>query len=173
MPSPPLAGLRVLDLTRLLPGPLASMHLADLGADVIKIEDTGAGDYARSAGAVHGDISYFQLVNRNKRSLSLDLKQAAGVDAFMRLAAHRGRDPRGLSSRRGGQARHRLPGRAALNPRIVYCAITGYGQDGPYRDRAGHDLNYLGYCGLLDQIGVPAARRRFRTSRSATCSAAH
>jgi alpha-methylacyl-CoA racemase len=63
------------------------MHLADLGADVIKIEDTGAGDYARSAGAVHGDISYFQLVNRNKRSLTLDLKQAAGVDAFMRLAA--------------------------------------------------------------------------------------
>jgi alpha-methylacyl-CoA racemase len=89
MPSPPLAGLRVLDLTRLLPGPLASMHLADLGADVIKIEDTGAGDYARSAGAVHGDISYFQLVNRNKRSLTLDLKQAAGVEAFMRLAARR------------------------------------------------------------------------------------
>ncbi|NMQ04240.1 hypothetical protein E4Q08_02675 [Candidatus Accumulibacter phosphatis] len=70
MRSPPLAGLRVLDLTRLLPGPLASMHLADLGADVIKIEDTGAGDYARSAGAVHGNISYFQLVNRNKRSLA-------------------------------------------------------------------------------------------------------
>ena len=70
MRSPPLAGLRVLDLTRLLPGPLASMHLADLGADVIKIEDTGAGDYARSAGAVHGNISYFQLVNRNKRSFA-------------------------------------------------------------------------------------------------------
>ena len=150
----PLAGLRVLDLTRLLPGPLASMHLADLGADVIKIEDTGAGDYARSAGAVHGAVSYFQLVNRNKRSLRLDLKQTAGVDTFMRLATTadvilEGFRP-GVVDRLGiGYAAV-----AAINPRIAYCAITGYGQDGPYRDRAGHDLNYLGYCGLLDQIGT-------------------
>ncbi|HRD88357.1 MAG TPA: CaiB/BaiF CoA-transferase family protein, partial [Accumulibacter sp.] len=153
----PLAGLRVLDLTRLLPGPLASMHLADLGADVIKIEDTGAGDYARSAGAVHGSVSYFQLVNRNKRSLRLDLKQAAGVDTFLRLATTadvilEGFRP-GVVDKLGiGYAVV-----ATINPRIAYCAITGYGQDGPYRDRAGHDLNYLGYCGLLDQIGTAGA----------------
>ena len=150
----PLAGLRVLDLTRLLPGPLASMHLADLGADVIKIEDTGAGDYARSAGAVHGNISYFQLVNRNKRSLRLDLKQAAGIEAFMRLAATADVILEGF---RPGVVDKLGIGYAAvssINPRITYCSITGYGQDGPYRERAGHDLNYLGYCGLLDQIGV-------------------
>ncbi len=154
MRSPPLAGLRVLDLTRLLPGPLASMHLADLGADVIKIEDTGAGDYARSAGAVHGDISYFQLVNRNKRSLTLDLKQAAGVAAFLRLAASADVILEGFRPGVVDKLGIGYQAVCAINPRLVYCAITGYGQDGPYRDRAGHDLNYLGYCGLLDQIGV-------------------
>ncbi|MBE2258502.1 MAG: CoA transferase [Rhodobacteraceae bacterium] len=154
MRSPPLAGLRVLDLTRLLPGPLATMHLADLGADVIKIEDPGGGDYARVAGAVHGGVSYFELVNRNKRSLTLDLKQAAGVDAFMRLASAADVIVEGF---RPGVVDKLGVGHAAvssLNPRIVYCSISGYGQDGPYRDRAGHDLNYLGYSGLLDQIGV-------------------
>ncbi len=157
MRSPPLAGLRVLDLTRLLPGPLASMHLADLGADVIKIEDTGAGDYARSAGAVHGDISYFQLVNRNKRSLTLDLKQAAGVATFMRLAATAEVIVEGFRPGVVDKLGIGYQAVAAINPRIAYCAITGYGQDGPYRDRAGHDLNYLGYCGLLDQIGTPGS----------------
>lgn len=157
MRTPPLAGLRVLDLTRLLPGPLASMHLADLGADVIKIEDTGAGDYARTAGAVHGDISYFQLVNRNKRSLCLDLKQASGVEAFMRLATVADVILEGFRPGVVDKLGIGYQAVAALNPRIVYGAITGYGQDGPYRDRAGHDLNYLGYCGLLDQIGVPGS----------------
>ena len=150
----PLAGLRVLDLTRLLPGPLASMHLADLGADVIKIEDTGAGDYARSAGAVHGTVSYFQLVNRNKRSLRIDLKQAAGVDTFMRLASTADVILEGFRPGVVDKLGIGYTAVATINPRIAYCAITGYGQDGPYRDRAGHDLNYLGYCGLLDQIGT-------------------
>ena len=85
---PPLAGLRILDLTRLLPGPLATQHLADYGAEVIKIEDTGAGDYVRTMGAMAGDSSYFyQLVNRNKKSLRLDLKQAEGRALLRRLAA--------------------------------------------------------------------------------------
>ena len=150
----PLTGLRVLDLTRLLPGPLASLHLADLGADVIKIEDTGAGDYARDAKSVYGDVNYFQLINRNKRSLRLDLKQAAGVDVFMRLAADADVI---IESFRPGVVDKLGVGYEAvssINPKIVYCAITGYGQDGPYRERAGHDLNYLGYSGLLDQIGT-------------------
>ena len=85
--SPPLAGFRVLDLTRLLPGPVCTLHLADLGADVVKVEDTGAGDYARSLG--NGDnraSSFFRAVNRNKRSIALDLKDARGRDAFTALA---------------------------------------------------------------------------------------
>lgn len=130
------------------------MHLGDLGAEVIKIEDTGGGDYARSAGAVHGKTSYFELVNRNKRSLTLDLKQAAGVAAFMRLATTADVIVEGFRPGVVDKLGIGYEAVAAINPRIVYCAITGYGQDGPYRERAGHDLNYLAYAGLLDQIGV-------------------
>ncbi len=151
----PLAGVRVLDLTRLLPGPMATLHLADLGADVIKIEDTGAGDYGRTLGPMDGDTSHlFALVNRNKRSLRLDLKQAAGVELFLRLACDADIV---LESFRPGVVDKLGVGYAAvsaINPRVVYCSITGYGQNGPYRDRAGHDINFLGYAGVLDQIGI-------------------
>jgi crotonobetainyl-CoA:carnitine CoA-transferase CaiB-like acyl-CoA transferase len=152
--SKPLSGLRVLDLTRLLPGPVATLHLADLGADVVKIEDTGAGDYARTLGAPPGETSaFFRLVNRNKRGLRLDLKRPEGVEVFLRLAREadvivEGFRP-GIMDKLGlGYAAI-----AAINPRIVYCAISGYGQTGPYRERAGHDINYIGYAGVLDQIG--------------------
>lgn len=152
---PPLHGIRVLDLTQLLPGPLATQHLGDLGADVIKIEAPGGGDYGRTLGPMAGELSYlFLLANRNKRSLTLDLKQAAGRELFLRLAATadvivEGFRP-GVVERLGiGYAQVR-----EINPRIVYCAITGYGQDGPYRDRAGHDLNYVGTAGILDQTGA-------------------
>ena len=85
--SGPLAGIRVLDLTRLLPGPVCTLYLADLGADVVKVEDTGAGDYARSLGNRPGTVStFFRAVNRNKRSIALDLKDPRGRDAFMALA---------------------------------------------------------------------------------------
>ncbi|MBW7862145.1 MAG: CoA transferase [Rhodocyclaceae bacterium] len=150
----PLAGLRVLDLTRLLPGPLATQHLADSGAEVIKIEDTGAGDYARTMGAMHGDTSiFFRLVNRNKKSLRLDLKQEEGRAVLLRLAETadlvvEGFRP-GVMDRLGLSHAHL----AKVNPRIVLCSITGYGQSGPYADRAGHDINYIGYAGVLDQIG--------------------
>lgn len=159
-PAGPLAGLRVLDLTRLLPGPVATMHLADLGAEVIKIEDTGAGDYAREMGPGErtatgngGDSLFFRMVNRNKKSLRLDLKQAAGVDVFMRLA--RDVDVIFESFRPGVVDKLGVGYEAvrAINPRIVYCAITGYGQTGPWAKLAGHDLNYLATSGLLDQIG--------------------
>lgn len=155
MNSKPLSGLRVLDLTRLLPGPVATLHLADLGADVIKVEDTGAGDYARAAYPRHGDMSYyFKVINRNKRSLRLDLKQRAGVEVFLRLA--RDADVVVESFRPGVVDKLGVGYQAvrSINPRIVYCAITGYGQSGPYAARAGHDMNYLGYAGVLDQIGV-------------------
>jgi crotonobetainyl-CoA:carnitine CoA-transferase CaiB-like acyl-CoA transferase len=151
----PLAGVRVLDLTRLLPGPVATLHLADLGAEVIKIEDTGAGDYARGMGPMRAGASWFyELVNRNKRSLRLDLKQPEGVEAFLRLA--READIVVESFRPGvvdklgvGWARVH-----AVNPRLVYCSITGWGQSGPWAARAGHDLNFIAVAGVLDQIGV-------------------
>ena len=153
--SKPLAGLRVLDLTRLLPGPVATQHLADLGADVVKIEDTGEGDYARSMGARPGETSaFFRLVNRTKRALRLDLKQPEGLAVFQRLTLSadvviEGFRP-GVMDKLG-IGYERL---AELNPRLVFCSISGYGQDGPYAQRAGHDINYIGYAGVLDQIGA-------------------
>jgi crotonobetainyl-CoA:carnitine CoA-transferase CaiB-like acyl-CoA transferase len=160
-PRGPLSGLRILDLTRLLPGPVATMHLGDLGAEVIKIEDTGAGDYARTmgagagaAGGRGGDSPFFRMVNRNKQSLRLDLKQAAGVEVFMRLAEDA--DVIFESFRPGVVDKLGIGYEAvrAINPRIVYCAITGYGQTGPWADFAGHDINFLATAGLLDQIGT-------------------
>ena len=150
----PLAGIRILDLTRLLPGPVATLHLADLGADVIKIEDPQVGDYARTLGTGQGDDSaYFRMINRNKRGLRLDLKLAQGVEIFLRLA--READVIVESFRPGVVDKLGIgyAAVAAANPKIAYCSISGYGQDGPYRDLAGHDINYLGYAGVLDQIG--------------------
>ena len=158
----PLQGLRVLDLTRLLPGPVATLHLADLGADVIKIEEPGVGDYARGMGIGAAeaqrrgeDSPFFKLVNRNKRSLRLDLKRAEGVAVFLRLAA--GADVIIESFRPGVVDKLGIgyDDVKTLNPRIVYCAISGYGQTGPWRERAGHDINYIATAAVLDQIGVP------------------
>jgi alpha-methylacyl-CoA racemase len=154
----PLSGIRILDLTRLLPGPVCTLHLADLGADVIKIEDTGAGDYARTLGVEPGKIApVFAAINRNKRGMRLDLKQRQGVEVFMKLAG--GADAVVEGFRPGVVDRLGIGFVAcnAVNPRIVYCAISGYGQTGPYRDVAGHDVNYCGYAGLVDQIGVSHA----------------
>jgi crotonobetainyl-CoA:carnitine CoA-transferase CaiB-like acyl-CoA transferase len=155
----PLAGIRVLDLSRLLPGPVCTLHLADLGADVIKIEDTALGDYAREMGEMKGEgdaamSDFFAVVNRNKRAMSLDLKNPEGVAAFLRLAktAHVI-----VESFRPGVMDKLGVGYAtiqAINPKIVFCAISGYGQTGPYKNFAGHDINYLGYCGVLDQMGA-------------------
>ncbi|ATE61019.1 CaiB/BaiF CoA transferase family protein [Thauera sinica] len=158
-PSPtrpaPLQGLRILDLTRLLPGPLATQHLADYGAEVIKVEDTGAGDYARTMGAMGGDTSYFyQVVNRNKKSLRLDLKHPEGKALFLRLAKDADALVEGFRPGVMDKLGLGYEALAAVNPRLVYCSITGYGQTGPYAQRAGHDINYIGYAGVLDQIGT-------------------
>jgi alpha-methylacyl-CoA racemase len=142
-----LAGLRVLDLTRLLPGGYCTLLLADHGADVIKVEDTGAGDYARA------DPPSFASLNRGKRSVQLDLKSEAGRLAFLRLVASA--DVVVESFRPGVMDRLGV-GFSVLreaNPSLVYCAITGYGQDGPLRSRAGHDLNYLARTGVLGLSG--------------------
>jgi crotonobetainyl-CoA:carnitine CoA-transferase CaiB-like acyl-CoA transferase len=153
--SKPLSGLRVLDLTRLLPGPVATQHLADLGADVVKIEDTGEGDYARSMGARPGETSvFFRLVNRNKRALRLDLKQAEGVAVLRRLTLSADVVIEGFRPGVMDKLGIGYEALSALNPRLVFCSISGYGQDGPYAQRAGHDINYIGYAGVLDQIGT-------------------
>lgn len=185
--------MTVLDLTRLLPGGFCSQLLADFGADVIKVEDTGAGDYIRHAppfyepaGQGGGDdeeagdrdsgkagdrdaedrlnasgtrSALYVSLNRGKRSIRLDLKSGGGREAFLRLAATAdvildGNRP-GVAARLGID----YESVRAVNPGIVYCAITGYGQDGPNRDRAGHDINYLaatGMLGLTGRAGGPA-----------------
>jgi alpha-methylacyl-CoA racemase len=159
----PLSDVRVLDLTRLLPGGFCSLLLADLGADVLKVEDTGMGDYLRWAPPYYGDeeaqelgtrSSLYLALNRGKRSVRLDLKSERGGEALLRLVGRYdivldGFRP-GVLDRLGvGYERMR-----EANPGIVYCAITGYGQDGPYTQRAGHDMNYLGLVGLLGLTGT-------------------
>jgi len=155
----PLEGIRVLDLSRLLPGGFCSLLLADFGADVVKVEDTAAGDYIRWAppyfeGASDSARSaLFLSLNRNKRSIRLDLKQRSGQDVLLALVREydvvlESFRP-GVLERLGvGYERMR-----EVNPGIVYCAISGYGQDGPKRSASGHDMNYLGLVGLLGLTG--------------------
>ena len=150
------AGVRMLDLSRLLPGPYCSLLFADLGADVIKVEEPGRGDYARHTRPHWGasDVgAYFLLLNRNKRSVSIDLKTEAGKTIFRRLAATA--DVVLESFRPGVMDRLGLGWETLRreNPRLVYCAISGYGQDGPYRNLVGHDINYMGYAGALSVTG--------------------
>ncbi len=157
--SLPLEGVRVLDLSRLLPGPFCSLLLADFGADVLKVEDTAMGDYLRwSPPMVEGvedsaASAMFLALNRNKRSVRVNLKDARGREVLFALV--RSSDVV-LESFRPGVLDRLGCGYAALrevNPAIVYCAISGYGQDSPLRDRSGHDLNYLALAGLLGLTG--------------------
>ncbi|HLJ36306.1 MAG TPA: CaiB/BaiF CoA-transferase family protein [Ktedonobacteraceae bacterium] len=147
----PLSGIRILDLSRLLPGAYASQMMADFGADVIKVEEPGSGDYGRympphGAGGM-GQI--FLATNRNKRSMTLNLKSEAGRAIFLRMVEQADVI---LESFRPGVLERLGLGYEQLkevNRGLIYCAISGYGQEGPYRLRAGHDLNYAGYAGLL------------------------
>lgn len=157
--SLPLEGVRVLDLSRLLPGGFCSLLLADFGAEVLKVEDTGAGDYIRWAPPYYegaedsAKSSLFLSLNRNKRSIRIDLKNEAGREVLLRLVHEydvvlESFRP-GVLDRLGvGYERMR-----EVNPGIVYCAITGYGQTGPKRNASGHDMNYLGLIGLLGLSG--------------------
>lgn len=148
-----LHGLRVLDLSRLLPGPFATQILADYGAEVLKVEEPGSGDYLRSfAPFVAGESAFFLNLNRSKKSLALDLRKPEAREAFRRLA--RGADVVIESFRPGVMDRLSLGYEAlrAENPKLVYCALTGYGQQGPYADKAGHDVNYMGLAGTLGLV---------------------
>jgi alpha-methylacyl-CoA racemase len=151
----PLSGLKVLDLSRLLPGPYATLVLADLGAEVVKIEDPEGGDYIRHMGALVGETSSLYLaLNRNKKSITLDLRKPD--DAAKLKALVKEYDVLVESFRPGvmdklGCGFEVL---SAVNPRLVYCAITGYGQTGPDRLKAGHDLNYIARSGVLGYGGT-------------------
>lgn len=154
-----LAGLKILDASRLLPAALCTQMLGDLGADVLKVEEPGRGDYQREFPPMgKADSGTFLLCNRNKRSMTLNLKSEEGKRIFRELAAASDVVVEGF--RPGVMDRLGLGYESlkALNPRLIYCAISGYGQDGPYRTLAGHDLNYMGIIGalpLFSQAGGP------------------
>ena len=153
----PLTGIRILDLTRLLPGAFCTMLLADMGADVVKIEEPGTGDYMRwTPPLIAGQSALFNALNRNKRSVTLNLKTGEGRDLLLKLADGaavlvEGNRP-GVMDRLGvGWDVLR-----ARNPKLVMCSITGYGQDGPFAGRAGHDINYAATAGVLGLNGEAA-----------------
>ena len=147
---PPLSGLKVLDFSTLLPGPLASLLLAEAGAEVVKVERPGGGDEMRSYAVPFGQASAnFAMLNRGKASLVVDLKDPAGRAT---LAPYLDQADVLIEQFRPG-VMERLglgwPALHARHPRLIYCSITGHGQDGPRRDQAGHDLNYLAETGIL------------------------
>lgn len=154
-----LENIRVIDTTQALAGPYCTMMLGDMGADVIKVERPGAGDQSRGWGPpfVEGESTYFLSVNRNKRSLTLDIQAEAGREIMQRLLATADvfvcNIPRRESRQRAGIDEETV---RARNPRLVYCLISGYGLDGPYAGRPGYDLLAQGEAGLMSLTGDPA-----------------
>jgi crotonobetainyl-CoA:carnitine CoA-transferase CaiB-like acyl-CoA transferase len=162
MAGPPLAGVRVLELARILAGPWAGQVLADLGAEVVKVESPAGDDTRRwgppfvDNGDGTADAAYFHAANRGKRSRVIDFADPAGRTEVVALAARA--DVLIENFKVGGLARHGLDyaSLAAINPRLVYCSITGFGQDGPYATRAGYDFIVQGMSGIMDLTGDPA-----------------
>ncbi|MGI6647532.1 MAG: CaiB/BaiF CoA transferase family protein [Bacillota bacterium] len=155
----PLEGIRVLDLSQLLPGSLCTQILADLGADVLKIENTKGGDGFRWTPPLVKTLgSFFHVTNRNKRGMKLNLREPAGREIFLKLVPEA--DVLLDNFRPGGMRRMGLgyDDLKQINPRLIYCSLTGFGQDGPYRDRAAHDLNFLSISGILDLLGEKGGR---------------
>ncbi len=151
----PLENITVLDLTRLLPGAVATMWLGDFGANVIKVEDTKNGDPARAMPPfINGEGAIFLATNRNKKSIVLDLKNPGGKEAFLKLVATADVLVEGF--RPGVMQRLGLDYETlkVVNPGLVYCSISGYGQDGPYREKGGHDINYMAIAGALGLNGI-------------------
>jgi alpha-methylacyl-CoA racemase len=156
MTTLPLSGIRVLDLTRLLPGGICTMLLADLGADVIKVESPDGGDYVRLMPPMVGDQgAIYRATNRGKRSIVINLKDPRGQDVLHKLGE--GADALVEGFRPGVLARMRFDYDTlrAVNPRLVYCSISGWGQDGPYAAHSGHDLNYTAIAGLVGEMNQP------------------
>lgn len=155
-----LEGIKVVDVSRLLPGPFCSMILADLGAEVIKVESLGVGDMVRMLPPfAGGESAAFLSINHNKKSVAVNLRKPEGREIVLRLA---GAADVFLEGFRPGQASRIGIGYEQLtdaNPRIVYCSISGYGQEGPLRDRAGHDINYAALGGLLHTMGCEGSQQ--------------
>ena len=153
----PLQQLKILDFSTLLPGPYATMMLADMGAEVLRIEAPNRPELTRLLPPFDSDgISAGQgLLGRNKRSLGLNLKAEGAVEIVKKLIVEQGYDIIVEQSRPGVMTRLGVGFKAlkAVCPQLIYCSLTGYGQTGPYRDRAGHDLNYLALSGMLAQHG--------------------
>lgn len=153
--SLPLEGIKILDLSRYLPGPFCTQILADFGAEVIKVEDPKGGDLGRHlTPLIEGESARFYTVNRNKKSITLDLKQDTGKEVFKKLVAQA--DVVVDQFRPGVMKKMGLDydNLKQINPGIIYCAITGYGLTGPLRDAAGHDLNYLNLSGVTGLTGT-------------------
>lgn len=163
MTAKPLQGLKVLELARILAGPWVGQLLADLGADVVKVERPGAGDDTRGwgppfiagAGDEHLSAAYFHAANRGKRSIAVDFETPEGQAIVRRLARHA--DVLVENFKVGGLKKYGLDFESlkAVNPRLVYCSITGFGQDGPYASRAGYDFMIQGMGGIMDLTGAP------------------
>jgi len=155
MPVSPLEGIRILDLSRLLPGPYLTQLLADLGAEVIKIETPRLGDYARMAPPEMGLGGLFETINRGKKSVAINYRNPRGREVFMKLCTTADVILEGFKP--GSVKKWGIDFKAvrAVKPDIVYCALSGYGQIGPYHDRAGHDLNYLALGGALALNALP------------------
>ncbi len=154
--SQPLAGVRVLDLTRLLPGGLCTMMLADLGAEIIKVEDPNGGDYARWMGPqIDGQSVFFRMNNRNKKSIILNLKESDGQAMLKKLVENADVLVEGF--RPGVMARLNCDYETLkkINTKLVYCALSGWGADGPYAQSGNHDLNYVSSAGLTGFMENP------------------
>jgi len=154
--SRPLSSLRVLDFTTLLPGPWATMMLADLGAEVLRVEAPHRADMVRMMPPFDGESSaWHSVLNRSKRSLALDLKKPGAIEIVKRLLSKGGYDIVIEQFRPGVMERLGIGFESlrAVNPQLIYCAVTGYGQSGPLRDRAGHDINYVSLAGIMSHSG--------------------
>jgi len=151
----PLAGLKVIELSQIMAGPTCGMLLADMGAGVVKVERVPAGDDTRtySEPSVNGELAAFMMMNRNKRSIALDLKTEGAKDVIRRLAA--GADVLTENYRKGAMEKLGIGYDVLrrLNPKLIYCAITGYGRTGPYADKGGFDLIAQGFSGLMSITG--------------------
>ena len=157
----PLEGIRILDLSRLLPMPFATMILGDLGADVVRIESPSGGDRLRAMPPfLNGQSVYFMTINRNKRSVAVDLKDPRGAEAFFDLVKTADAVTEGYKPGTVDRLGIGYDAVKEVKPDIVYCSLSGYGQTGPYRDRAGHDLNYMGLGAALDLMTDPQAKPR-------------
>jgi crotonobetainyl-CoA:carnitine CoA-transferase CaiB-like acyl-CoA transferase len=153
-----LQGVTVLDLTQLLPGPFCTQILADFGANVIKIEGPG-GDLARVLGSsMQKDSGPFMMLNRNKRSVMLNLKEQGGRDIFLRLAKRADVVVEGFRPGVIDKLGIGYEDTAKINEKIIYCSISGYGQTGPYRNRPGHDINYISVAGILGNTGLDSSK---------------